>query len=323
MHLRRYIVVVFLLAVAMIAPCQLRNNIYLSAEAEYAAMFDNQKLAKPWLGGGGGIGFGYEMQYRRFLMDVGVTAAFNRYMSKIPTSTLTYRAVDTDGDAFDFLHTYEDNKNVSDLLTVDIPLLFGSKVGSNMYFLLGGRVQLNVYGRTQVRSFLTTTAQYDDLIGTFEKMENHNLSSAPLAGDALRTRFGVNVALGGEIGYTFSSFTRETGFDVPRTNTQYRIGLFAYYGVLDIHPEVNGKKALGEVFGYSGGGDTPIKYSLTHVYLSNQAAEARINNLMVGLRFTVLFKLPSPKKCVICQQDEPLIHSAGGYREVQRLRDAQ
>lgn len=317
-----YILLVALALVSIASEAQMRNYMYLSLGGEYTGLLDTKRLASPWLGGSGEVGIGYEMQLNRFLMDVGISASVGTTINRIMDTTVVFQAYDTEGEQFDFIHTYTKNNNQCAMVYINIPLLFGAKIGQNGYFLLGAKVGINAYGTTSVNSLLTTRAEYPQYIGIMENMANHQLvSNHPLSGSNVRSRFDMNLALGGELGYNFHSFTRETGFDVPKHTTQYRFGVYAYYGLLDMFSTVKGTNT--SAFGHSGGGSEPIRYQLTHIYLSRESEGVKVHPLSVGVRFTVLFKLPDPKNCVICRESQVIPNPSGTRREIQRLIDAQ
>lgn len=321
----------FLIAAALIlsvsAGAQVRrlsNNIYVSLGGEYAGLFDNQRIAKPSLGIGGDLGFGYELQYNRFLFDAGLSVSFDHITSKIGDTTIVYRAVDSEGDSFVYNHLYRNNKYAFNILNLNIPLLFGSRLGSNFYFLAGARVSLNFYGKALSNTLLTTSGYYDRYIGEFVSLPNHYIFNDKPVENSRQFALAVDVAVGGEIGYIFGSYTRETGFDVPRNNTQFRLSAYAYYGLLDSHPRSGGVKSFGPMFDYTGGGSEAINYVMNSVYLSTPAADAYINRLTVGLKLTVLFKMPEPKRCVMCEETIMPRRSGGSGRfEYDRMVDAQ
>lgn len=299
----RFFLIVLLVFSVLCVDAEIRplsNHLYVSLGGEYVALRDNQRIARPYLGGGGEFGFGYELQYNRFLFDVGLAASFEHATSKVSDTTIVYNALDTEGDSFKYSHLYRKNTYGFDALNLNVPVLFGSRIGDSFYFLAGARVSANLYGYSSSRALLTTTGKYDKYIGDFATMPNHEFVTDKPVYDGRPVNFNVNVAVGGEIGLYLNQFTDETGFDVPKHNVQLRLSVFAYYGLLDIHPKAGGLKTLGNMFEYSGGGEKELIYSLNSVYLSDPASDAKISNITAGIRFTVLFRLPEPKECVMC-----------------------
>jgi hypothetical protein len=130
----------------------------------------------------------------------------------------------------------------------------------------------------------------------------------PIEG-GIKTTFNLDIAASLEIGGRLGLVTDGmAGFDVPKRKVEFRLAGFVDYGLLDIHF----KRDAGALI-------TPSTYSIDATRKTNPMVDPeylqmndimstanfadKVNSLLVGLKFTVLFQLPEDGKCVICQDN--------------------
>ena len=105
--------------------------------------------------------------------------------------------------------------------------------------------------------------------------------------------------------------TDAVGFDVPKNRVEYRLAVFADYGLFDLH--TSGKAlALGVVkdnlvvpiegnIQYDHNTTNMVENIGMYDIMSTDGFANRVSNLMVGVKFTILFQIPEPGQCVICR----------------------
>ncbi len=312
MKIKIYILVIVCSVLIGDAYAQVRNYATLGVDAGYAALLDNEKAAYPMGGAASSLSFGYEMQYkRRLLFNVGVSARYAYTMSGVGEQTLPLRMRDTEGEEFNYNCFFFDGRNRLNSLYVNIPVMIGCQT-SKMYFLVGGRLLLDVWSAAKVSTHLTTTASYDRYIGVLEGMEEHQIyTDRYIEVQPASPRFAPQLNVCAEIGWRLEhSIENVTGFDVEQKKILYRLGIFAEYGVLDQNRHNAQEPRLS--FYDDGKG---LEYNLNHVYNSVDTKNLHLSNLLVGLRFTVLFQIPERKDCVLCRDEySSARHSSGGGR---------
>lgn len=275
------------------ASAQNKHFISIWGAGGYAAMLDNVEETNPALGGGGSVGFGYELQRRNFIFNVGVEGNYEKTVNDIKNTTTNIDMVDTEGDPFVYNCLFNNRKDANQLANVNVPVMVGAQFGK-FYFLVGGKVGFNLYGKGEAASDMTATGTYPQFIGVFENMPNHSFTSSYYSSQS-GVSFKPNAAASCELGFRLGGHSNETGFDVPKHKTQYRLGVFADYGITNMHKNVSNGDLLT-----CAPGTTGLDITLNNVYISNLAMDKKINNLFVGVKFTILFKLPEPGMCVIC-----------------------
>ena len=113
--------------------------------------------------------------------------------------------------------------------------------------------------------------------------------------------FNINALASVELGMRLGDNYKMTGFgSQQKQKIQYRVAVYADYGIL------NALSAASAPL-YS----TPTVYNEADMIselrmtdlLHSAARSDRVVPLQVGVKFTVLFRVGDPKKCVICEED--------------------
>ena len=285
----RIILLGFLLAFSVLSVnSQSMNNIAVWGSAGYNTFFTSSTniSTKGNLGYLGGVG--YELHYKRFMMQVG--AEFGYYNARLVYDDFLYdrKMTDTEGDDYDG-HFYFMNGNNVDKYSygnVNIPLMFGLQSGI-FYGMVGGKVGLNVMGKSVVSSTLKSTSTYARFIEDFENMANHDLLTRDLQKYEYPIDFNLNVSVAAEFGaYLGASYKSDGG-------PKFRLAVYADYGLLDIHNK-SGREDLvlnkrGEPYFYPG---------LNSFMLANPVVDKPVNPFYVGLKFTVIFQIQDKRDCM-------------------------
>lgn len=292
-HLKRISALLLLIAIqtaVTLANAQTSHSLMLWLDGGATSFFDNIEESKYAIGGGGGAGFGYELQHKHFLLDIGVGfeyGATNTYMH--PYTIDIAGLVDSEGDTYTGHFTFDQRRDNSNLGYVNIPLLMGGRF-NHFYFLVGAKLGVNLIYNASIQSDVTVKGTYDKYLGLWENMPNHNFGTTELATESPIAFNSIDLKGSLEMGYRFD--IKKPNEWSPTSPVSFRIGGFIDYGILNANSGINN-------YGYATvpeNGDVG-QISMNHVFVSNLAEEKLINNFFVGVKFTILFRMPSPKDC--------------------------
>ena len=317
---------VLILALLLSGTIQAKVNNYVGAyiQAGEWSLLPSGSDYKASLGAAGGLGFLYELQagpaYKptRFLFDVGVGAQYGMTSFK-QTSEMNVvlpNQFDLDGMPFDYIYEVKDRHDQYTNLAVQIPLMIGVQ-HRKFYMLAGVKVDANLMTRANTTANISTYGRYitDDgqkVFDDFRNMPEYQFFTDLPQKKSASASFNLNVNASFEIGGRLGVINYAVGYDVPKRKVEYRLAGFVDYGILDIHVhrELPGFKTPA---GYNiqstenVQGTAPV-YNTTSMVDNLQVNDVmstlnfadKVNNLVVGLKFTILFQLPEEGKCVLC-----------------------
>jgi len=174
---------------------------------------------------------------------------------------------------------------------IHIPLLVGGTY-AGFYGLAGAKLNIAFIGSSKVKATCTTTGTYDRYIGTgnnneWEEMDNHGYrKNVDLAQSGSRVPFKMDIMLSAEVGYEW----------VMKETWRLRLAAYADYGLVNINPKGNDYAAFvpaATKFDFA-------TYQLHPSFGSRETSSAGVHNLFVGLKFTILYTLYQPDKCILC-----------------------
>lgn len=273
--------------------------IYLTGAAGYHGYLNQEDQLKNGAGVGAELGLGYRMYHHHFIFSLGVEGKYG-FASVLPTDEKrTFpNTPDSEGDLMtlnaDIFHRQDLIQNVD----LQVPVLMGGE-WYHFYFMAGAKVGLNMYGSAITKARLTTSGTYNRFGEDFEDMPNHQyLSNQEVRSDKQKISFNTQVYATAEIGYRFGELYRVNGADIPKARRRYYVAAFAEYGILNMHKSAAGQAAVVPVKMSDGS----YSFQVSPAYNSVTFRDAAVNNLMVGVKFTMLFQLPKNKKCVLCHE---------------------
>lgn len=292
-HLKRISALLLLIAIqtaVTLANAQTSHSLMLWLDGGATSFFDNIEESKYAIGGGGGAGFGYELQHKHFLLDIGVGFEYGATSTFMHPYTVDIAGlVDSEGDTYTGHFTFDQRRDNSNLGYVNIPLLMGGRF-NHFYFLVGAKLGVNLIYNANVQSNVTVKGTYDKYLGLWENMPNHNFGTTELTTESPIAFNSIDLKGSLEMGYRFD--IKKPNEWSPTSPVSFRIGGFIDYGILNANSGINN-------YGYATvpeNGDVG-QISMNHVFVSNLAEEKLINNFFVGVKFTILFRMPSPKDC--------------------------
>lgn len=331
-----YIILLIALLVSGGAKAEIKH--YVGAHVNFGewTLWEQKALPQNSFGAAGNVGFSYELQVgpaygqTHFLLNIGLSAQVGTTAFHV-VSPMTYSlkvAKDANNDEFEYTYKISNRSDRYNKLVLQMPVMIG--VQHNRFYMLAGvKVGYNPLTTYKTSGTLTTFGkykafpdQYDDPEQQFYYGDNAiNLDSIKTSSWDVKTieRFCVDATLeiGGRIGEIYSG----SGFDVPKRTTEFRLAGFVDFGVTGFTQWSNDNpKAL---YGYPSEYDTEkdmtsgLKiYDLMSAKDYLPASERPASegdgitkaisvghNVMVGLKFTVLFQIPVKGKCVHCHDN--------------------
>ena len=279
----------------------------VSAEVGEWSLLPQGSSLNPSLGGAGSVGFVYDLQAGHFLFDLGVGITGGQTTFKVPDWSYTFAdQTDSEGDMFDYVCSVSNRTDAYSNMAVKIPVLLGGQ-WEQFYALAGVKLGFNAFTQANMTADLSAYGQYFQYVNgqkvyMFDRFfdeppyTDEFFANRKLAGSE-KTSFNINLDASVEIGARLGFMTDHTGFDVPKSKVQYRLAVFADYGVLDLH-QAQTCSAVDVTSQNVGGSENALQM---HNILSTENVASAVNNLLVGIKFTVLFELPQTKGCVICR----------------------
>lgn len=314
-NLKTYGIIALMLGIGTLANAQVKNYIGLWAEGgEWSLMTDKDCSYKNSMGVAGAAGLVYDLQAGHFIMDLGVGARYGLTSFNQSSNAQIEMAdqLDKDGQRFTYVYDMKDRKDQYTDLSLQVPVLLGGQWG-RFYCLAGVKANLSLLTQAKSKAKLTTWGEYTEFDHFTNMPEyqfftdyNYNLpNNTP--------NFNFNLDASAEIGARLGFYTTKTGWDVPKVKTQYRLALFADYGLLNLHsnPQGGALPALTPPNAYSSVGsggqrvvnDMVAGLKLNDIMSTEAFRDHKVNNLLIGLKLTVLFELPKSPNCVICKDD--------------------
>ena len=247
---------------------------------------------------GGGLGLGYQLRYKQFLMTVG--AEFNTYNSIMGISNQpdgsVLRSFGMEPYATTMTYTYNFAKMPAQLIGgfAQVPILFGMELKKlPLFWQAGLKAGIGVWSGSKISGTMTTTIQDNELIDGLVDMYNHSLvTDQDFDRPATSVKWGLNLAATAEIGVNFDQWINAS----PRL----RLSLFADYGFLNAlsykAAAPASAKAQTDLPAQLLATANPLDFPTNSALATSSAANAKVNPFLVGAKIAVWFDLPRQKK---------------------------
>jgi len=247
---------------------------------------------------GGGLGLGYQLRYKQFLMTVG--AEFNTYNSIMGISNQpdgsVLRSFGMEPYATTMTYTYNFAKMQDQLIGgfAQVPILFGMELKKlPLFWQAGLKAGIGVWSSSKISGTMTTTIQDNELIDGLVDMYNHSLvTDQDFDRPATSVKWGLNLAATAEIGVNFDQWINAS----PRL----RLSLFADYGFLNAlsykAAAPASAKAQTDLPAQLLATANPLDFPTNSALTTSSAANAKVNPFLVGAKIAVWFDLPRQKK---------------------------
>lgn len=333
-----YWVLFFALLLCGSMNAKVTNYIGATAQVGEWSLMPSGSTYSPSLGVAGGLGFQYELQAgrtyspTRFLFDLGVgaTGGLTSYIqsSNQTVPPLGYQQ-DSDGDRFDYIYNVNGRRDKYNDVAVYVPLMVGMQ-HKRFYFLAGVKVYAHIWTKTKSTASIETYGHYcygngeggSTYIGSTGQSDLRDIPSQqfftgiPKTG-GVKTSLNLDMDLSLEVGGRLGKIIYDVGYDVPKRKIEYRLAAFVDYGLLDLHTKGTTQQPLTtpSVYDPTPNATTMVDGLILNDVMSTAGFASKVNNLVVGVKFTVLFQMPEEGKCVICADGyTSSVRSFGGSR---------
>lgn len=304
-NVKTYAILALLSTFSMAMNAQVKNHVGVWVEAGEWSLLTRQSEYQSSIGVAGGVGFLYDLQYKHLIFNVGIGAnygmtAFNVNANQNQTIE---NQEDLQRDRFDYVYELRDRKDNYTNLMLQVPIMIGGQWG-RFYCLAGVKAGLSFLTESHTRGTLTTYGVYEKF-DPFRNMPEYQFFEGLAVNKKVPVDFNFfNLDVCAEIGARLGYMTTARGYDIRQSTVQYRLGLFVDYGIFDLHkegelPSLTVPNHYDAVAAYKT--TTMVDGMTTNDVMSTSNFAKSVNNLLIGLKFTVLFELPEPKNCVICR----------------------
>ena len=313
-HLSYFVLVVALL-VSGVTEAKVYNYMGAYAQVGEWTLMPSQSAYGPSFGVNGGVGFVYELQAARkysetrFLLDLGV-GAWGGMTSYIQSSDMLVELKDQEDlqhDKFDYIYEIRNRHDRYNNLALQVPLMIGFQ-HNRFYMLAGVKFDANILTKAYTTANLDTYGRYKEFENHYNMPEYQFFQDEKLykkADASLKLNMSASLELGGRVGF----LTNSTGYDVPQRKVECRFAAFLDYGITDIHtprsldgfatPTLYDTDPESENYIYES--RSMIENLEVNDLMSTDGFAAKVNSLVIGVKFTILFQLPEQKKCVMCK----------------------
>ena len=242
---------------------------------------------------GGGLGLGYQMRYKQFLMTVGAEFTFYNSILAITNQPDGTFALQYGMEPYNNTMIYHYNfPKLNDKMIggfVQLPILFGMELKNiPLFWQVGVKAGLGIMGQSTLSGTLTTTIEDKELIEGLSDMYKHTLvTDQAIQTASTKMDLGLNVAATAEIGVNLDQWISSAA--------KLRVSLFADYGVMNVQkytPAAGAQDIPTQMMT----DPNPLNFPTTTALATTSAANAKVNPFLVGAKLAVWFDLPRHKK---------------------------
>ena len=263
------------------------------------------------LGGGAMAGVFYNFEYKHFLIHTGfgVSHTYNRNRFDIQDITASI----TEYPTMKYHYTFDNYMAHTMYGQGYVPVMLGANY-DKWYFLIGAKVGLIPFGGyTRSETDVTLWATDEDIIDPLEGLFTHEMQTYHLQSQQQALDFQpLNVMASAELGITLNhrvwqpkprvkmdraqQYREAIRRKTTQERTSYRLSLFADLGLWNIRPTYQANPAAYEA--QPEGGIASL-HSISNIELHSTFGyepyrNSLLNNLFVGLKFTMQLELPKP-----------------------------
>lgn len=276
------------------------SNHFLTTElgVGYSSLFHNSDIASSPGLAGGLFQVGYEWQYRSFLLHTGLEFSSINGMSKVYDFSLStdYTQGLPSGVSMIEHFNFYDYREKQFMGQLNLPIMFGGLFQNRYFFLAGAKIGLPVYSLGKTTTSVRTTLTDPTLIGALGDdwdVPNHDVLTTAEQLSSKWSSSAVNFQMSAEVGLQLNSFFAKnnkknvTATKGAQKNVKpqilYRVSLFADCGVMACNNPIDG--VLATV--------AEPRDIVINSFVDNTST--KVNSLLVGAKFAVLFQLNKPK----------------------------
>ena len=271
-----------------------QNYVGASVAGHVPFTSDNMPITRSHVGYGGELGFAYELHRNHFTLTTGLQYNLLSTSLSVADQQLEQAMLDTRGVPFIYRGWLSNRTDAMSYGQVVLPLYVGGS-WSGFYIMAGLKAGFYLHGKAVQTAQLKTAGDYEDRYYEWvESMPNHGYHDyQPVASSHAMTFNNFDLRLCGELGYTVKLQSAQSRALPPFL----RIGLFAEYGMTNIHNAKSIRNTPRTQADYS----QYMSVQMTHIYASEDAAPKSTHLVTCGLRLTILFPVASDNYIYPCR----------------------
>lgn len=234
MMLRRLIIGFAAVFTSIVMQAQLVTpEYYLSVSGKLgtAALITDPLMVGSRFGIGGGLAFGYEIDFSNVIFQTGLGFNLSRSGLMLPNGVCvsgTY--VDSEGYSYELQYAQNNRYDQYSYVSVQIPVMVGYQY-KWFYVMAGPALDATIYGKAKSTGMYSSQGNYEDVIGVFKDMPNHEFLSSFEVSSIYDYRLRPNLMINCELGVNIEDQYRKT----LRVKDRGRIALYADIGLTDVH----------------------------------------------------------------------------------------
>ena len=243
------------------------------------------------------IGGIWEWRENHFLSQVGIGCryVFNS-ISNMPYEGEFPNMIDTDNDICVYQYRITDKQDIMHTIHVTPHFLVGGQ-WNYVYFLVGVKFPIAVYGVNNTKGYLETSGKYDNLIVPLQAMNNHYFVQQYALSNQLST---YNMGYIGDF-----LLASEFGIEIPHDkyipisslHVRHRLAVYMDFGVAMMSKRY--KEPLID-FNLSNNRIENIDFQsivIQPLLASNNQSVKKLHPISIGLKWTMLIELPKSVRC--------------------------
>ena len=246
-------------------------------------------------GAGAGISATYALEYGVFRFETGLDFRWLNSRSDYAFSLMRdnnyYPAPGVAPIGQTYTYTTDDLREVRNVGHIGLPIMFGAQF-DRYFFMLGAKVGYGIFGTYSQRGRYDITVQDAEILEPYgmgivdvpaAAADNHRLSFRQ-PDLSLCAEFGIDLDEWLQAQPDKKKARVRAGERLPfgREHIHYRVSAFAEYGVLNTNAPTDANPLIFNANDY--------RPQATNTMLA--IADTKVNNLFVGLKFTVQFEIP-------------------------------
>ena len=262
---------------------------------------------------GGGVGLGYQLRYKKFLMTTGLEFQSYNSLTKLvlPIQQFGVQQYPT----MTYNYSFDKMRDMWSTGYVQLPIMLGMEL-PQWYWQAGVKVGMNIYAKSLISTTFTTSVTDRELIDDLLNMPTHHLATSSYKmAEPVALRFKPNVALAAEVGMSLDKWLRpepKRGRRVSpaqqfASRLHYQVALFAEYGLTNIYDPA---AAVGNPIpvDFSQVLQQPLDQAALNYTSSLKTSSAQNTTLhpfLVGVKLAVMYELPRQEKKMLPIPLEP------------------
>jgi hypothetical protein len=276
---------------------QTTHNLYLGAAGGYSSFMlkdaPDFSATGSW---GGGFEAGYELNVRAFMLKLGAEFTYLNAGLGLRNFTQHVDLIDDDdpSEIYTGNYTFRNNSDAYRFGNLNVPLMIGFRV-HKFYLLAGGKVGVNLFESNTTKTSLQTTGTYPGFIDDFTNMPNHSFYGTTEK-RSYSGKFPLNAYASAEMGlYLNANMPTRSKYRFGQSagdKIKYRLSAFADYGLMDLLGNTTTNSLFPDI-----AANFPDRPYLKSFVRSANMRGSVLNNLFVGLRFTILFSFEQKPDC--------------------------